>query len=157
MINIGITKKDRKIICESLSRFLADIFILYIKTHGYHWNVTGVTFKQLHSLFGEQYEELLEAADAVAERMRALDFYAPASFTEYLKTTTLDEERGVPEAHKMVRQLCADHESMVRRANEVCAVAESLGDNATADLMIERMRKHSHHAWMLRSHTVGSL
>jgi starvation-inducible DNA-binding protein len=156
LIDIGIPKKERKLVADDLSRFLADTFILALKAHNYHWNVTGPYFKVLHELFKEVYTELIEAGDMVAERVRALGFYAPGSYHVFTQLTVVEEERNVPPALDMVRQLVQDNELLVRRAGEVCNIAESVGDPATADIMIRRIQVHSHYAWLLRSHLESS-
>lgn len=152
LMDIGIQKKERKLITGGLSRFLADTFILCLKTQNYHWNVTGSSFKALHTLFEELYVDLFSAGDMIAERIRALDFYVPGSYSEFSHLTAIEEERAVPEAADMIHQLTLDNELMIRRASEVCSMAESLNDPVTVDLMVQRMKAHSHSAWLLRSH-----
>lgn len=156
LVDIGLQKKERKLISDALARFLADTMGLYAKTHGYHWNVTGPSFKMLHDLFHEQYNELLEAADEIAERIRALGFYSPASFHEFIQLMSLEEEKGIPEAMDMIRQLLMDHELMVRRGKEIFHISETAHDPVTSDLMVQRMEKHAHQAWILRSHLEGA-
>ncbi|MEI8295385.1 MAG: Dps family protein [Alphaproteobacteria bacterium] len=155
LVDIGIPKKERKLVADDLSRLLADTFILALKTHNYHWNVTGPYFKVLHNLFEEVYTELIEAGDEIAERVRALGFYAPGSYHVFAQLAVVEEERNVPPAMDMVRQLVKDNELMVRRAGEVGSIAGSVGDLATVDAMIRRQHVHSHCAWMLRSHLEG--
>lgn len=152
IMDIGIQKKDRKLVSDALSRVLADTNILFLKARNYHWNVTGPLFSNLHTLFETIYENLNEGADDIAERIRALGFYSPGSYKEFITVSAIKEEMGSPEALDMVRQLTLDHELLIRRTTEVMEVAHSVKDEGTADLMVERIRLLSKHAWMLRSH-----
>lgn len=152
IMDIGLMKKDRKVVTDALSRVLADSFTLSLKTLNYHWNVQGPYFSQLHKLFQELYEELIGAVDGVAERIRSLGFHAPANYSDYMRLTVIKEESGHPEAFDMVRQLVLDNEYLVRRCHEVLSVAQSVGDEGTIDLMVDRIKVHSKNAWMLRSH-----
>jgi starvation-inducible DNA-binding protein len=150
-INIGIEEQDRREIAAGLSRLLADTFTLYLKTHNFHWNVTGPMFRTLHVMFEEQYNELWVANDLIAERIRALGLYAPATYKEFGKLTSIAEEDGVPAAMHMVRLLVEGHETAARTARAVITTAESAGDAPTADLLTERLQVHEKTAWMLRS------
>ncbi|MFC7333367.1 Dps family protein [Rhodocista pekingensis] len=150
-IDIGIPEADRKEIADGLSALLADTFSLYLKTHGFHWNVTGPMFNTLHTMFMTQYTELWNALDDIAERIRSLGFPAPASSTRYAALTSVTEETGVPEAMEMVRQLVAGHEAVARTARRVFPAAEKGGDESTADLLTQRLQIHEKTAWMLRS------
>ncbi len=150
-IEIGIGNKDRKEIANGLSRLLADTFTLYLKTHNFHWNVTGPMFQTLHLMFETQYNELWTAGDLIAERIRALGYPAPASYSEYAQLTAIKEDRGVPEAKKMVKLLLDGHETVARTARSVFPIAEKANDQPTADLLTERMQVHEKTAWMLRS------
>jgi starvation-inducible DNA-binding protein len=150
-INTGIPETARKEIAEGLSLLLADTYTLYLKTHGYHWNVTGPMFRSLHLMFEEEYVELRDAVDQIAERIRALGYFAPGSYSEFAKLTTISEEEGTPEALDMVRRLVAGHEAVIRTAREVVKMAEAGGDVATADLATERLQVHEKTAWMLRA------
>jgi starvation-inducible DNA-binding protein len=150
-INIGIEEGDRKQIAEGLSRLLADTFTLYLKTHNFHWNVTGPMFRTLHIMFEEQYNELWTASDALAERIRALGVYAPATYKEFTRLTSIKEEDGIPAATDMIRQLVEGHETAARTARTVFETAENASDAPTADLLTERMQVHEKTAWMLRS------
>jgi starvation-inducible DNA-binding protein len=152
IMDIGVLKKDRKVVADALSRVLADNFTLYLKTLNYHWNVVGPHFSQLHNLFHELYEGLAGASDEIAERIRALGFLAPGNYSEFIRLSGIKEETGSPEAFDMVRQLVLDNEYLIRRCEEVRAVAESVGDFITADLMVSRGKFHAKNAWMLRSH-----
>lgn len=151
-VNIGIAKEERKRISEALSRLLADSYLLYLKTQNYHWNVTGELFHPLHELFEEQYSELAEAVDQIAERIRALGYKAPGSFREFQGLSTIDEDLEKPPSREMVRQLAADNEKVLRTAREGLQPANASEDEATVDLITQRLHVHSKNAWMLRSH-----
>ena len=150
-INIGISVKDRKAIAKGLSRLLADSYTLYLKTHNYHWNVTGPMFNTLHLMFEQQYTELALAVDAIAERIRALGVYAPGSYQAFAALTEIKEETDVPHANEMIRQLVIGQETVVRTARKVFKIADKAGDEPTADLLTQRMQIHEKNAWMLRS------
>lgn len=150
-INIGIPENDRKEIADGLSRLLADTYTLYLKTHNFHWNVTGPMFRTLHLMFEEQYNELATAVDAIAERIRSLGFPAPASYKQFMKLTSIQEEDQVPAAQEMIRLLVAGHETVARTARSIFPASERGGDEATADLLTERLQVHEKTAWMLRS------
>lgn len=150
-INIGINEADRKEITEGLSKVLADSYTLYLKTHGFHWNVTGPMFQTLHIMFEQQYTELAAAVDQIAERIRALGFPAPASYAQFSKLTEIEEEVNVPSAEEMIRALVEGHETVARAGREVFPAVERAQDEATADLLTERMGVHEKTAWMLRS------
>ncbi|AIK96141.1 Dps family protein [Candidatus Odyssella acanthamoebae] len=152
IIDIGIDKKGRKVVVDAALRVLADTFILSLKTRNYHWNITGIHFKYLHEFFQEIYESLDAAGDEIAERIRALGFYCPASYTEFMAISAIKEEKGSLESMDMVRRLVLDIELLIRRTNEVKTVALSVDDDATADLMIGRLQELGKFAWMLRSH-----
>lgn len=150
-IDIGIAETDRKDITDALSRMLADSYILYLKTHNFHWNVTGPMFQTLHTMFMTQYTELWNALDLIAERIRALGFPAPGSYRRYAELSSIKEEDGVPSAQDMIRQLVAGQESVARTARAAFRVAEAANDQPTADLLTQRMEIHEKNAWMLRS------
>ena len=150
-IDIGIAEADRKAIAEGLNRVLADTFALYLKTHSFHWNVTGPMFNTLHAMFMTQYTELWNALDEVAERIRALGYPAPGSFSQFTKLATIAEEQGVPKAQEMIRQLVEGHEAVARTARQVFPTAEQANDQPTADLLTQRLQIHEKTAWMLRS------
>lgn len=153
IMDIGLQKKDRKIITDALGRVLADTFTLYAKTHSFHWNVTGPNFYSLHHFFEELYKDLIEGGDAIAERIRILGYWAPSSFSEFSGLSAVKEEtHHIYDASDMLRQLVLDNELMVRRLKEVCDIAESNNDCVTVSLITERMEVHSKAAWMLRSH-----
>lgn len=151
-MDIGIGGQDRAKVANALAGVLADTYTLYLKTHNFHWNVTGPDFGQLHTLFETQYGELAAAVDEVAERIRALGVPAPGSYQQFAALTKVKEETGVPKAAEMIRQLAADNELVSRRAEEVRAVAAEAGDEASVDLMIQRIQTHQKTAWMLRAH-----
>ncbi len=150
-IQIGIDAEGRRALADGLSHLLADTYTLYVKTHNFHWNVTGRMFQTLHSMFETQYKALAESVDEIAERIRALGHPAPGSFSQFAELTSIEEERGVPAAEEMVRQLVRGHEAAVRTARSVFASAESANDQVTVDLLTERMQQHEKFAWMLRS------
>ncbi|MGR3274218.1 Dps family protein [Acaryochloris marina NIES-2412] len=150
-INIGISEKDRQQIAEGLSRLLADTYTLYLKTHNFHWNVTGPMFQTLHLMFEAQYNELSLAVDSVAERIRTLGFPAPGTYKEYSQLTSIDEAEGVPAAEDMIKELVAGQEAVVRTARSVFPLADAANDEPTADLLTQRMQIHEKTAWMLRS------
>ncbi len=150
-IDIGIDTADREAIAAGLSRLLADSYTLYLKTHNFHWNVTGPMFNTLHLMFETQYTELAAAVDEIAERIRALGHPAPGSYAAYAKLTSINEEEAVPAAETMIAQLVAGQETVARTAREVFPTAEKAGDEPTADLLTQRMQIHEKNAWMLRS------
>lgn len=150
-INIGIPESDRKAISEGLSRLLADTYSLYLKTHNYHWNVEGPMFQTLHTLFETQYTELATAVDEIAERVRALGFYAPGSYTQFAQLANVKDEIGNPSAREMIAKLVEDNETVVRTAREVFPAADKGSDEASADLLTQRIQLHEKTAWMLRS------
>ena len=150
-IEIGIPVEDLQKITDGLSRLLADSYTLYLKTHNYHWNVTGPLFNTLHTMFETQYTELATAVDEIAERIRALGHPAPGSYRAFGKLTSIEEEDSVPSAEEMIRQLVIGQETVVRTAREVFPLAEKANDEPTADLLTQRMQIHEKNAWMLRS------
>jgi len=150
-IDIGITEKDRAAIAGGLGRLLADSYSLYLQTHNFHWNVTGPMFQTLHVMFEAQYTELSLAVDLVAERIRALGFPAPATYSEFARLTSIKEVAGVPKADEMIRLLVDGQETVVRTARTIFPLAESASDEATADLLTQRIQLHEKTAWMLRS------
>lgn len=150
-IDIGIPEKDRLAIADGLSRLLADTYTLYLKTHNFHWNVTGPMFNTLHLMFETQYTELATAVDEIAERIRALGVAAPGSYAQFSDRTSIEEETGVPPAEDMIAQLVKDQETVARTARSVFPVADAAGDEPTADLLTQRMQIHEKTAWMLRS------
>ena len=150
-IDIGIQENDRKAIAEGLSRLLADTYTLYLKTHNFHWNVTGPMFQTLHLMFETQYNELWLANDLIAERIRSLGFPAPGTYAEYVKLASIKETMGQPKAEAMVKLLVEGNEAVVRTARSIFPVVDKAHDEPTADLLTQRMQIHEKNAWMLRS------
>lgn len=150
-IDIGIEEKDRKEIAGGLSHMLADSYTLYLKTHNFHWNVTGPMFQTLHLMFETQYTELALAVDAIAERIRALGFPAPGTYAEFQELASIKEDLGVPSAEKMIDLLIQGQEAVVRTARAVFPIADRVNDEPTTDLLTQRMQVHEKTAWMLRS------
>lgn len=149
--NIGLSKKQRKQIADGLSHLLADTYTLYLKTHNFHWNVTGPMFNSLHLMFETQYTELALAVDLVAERIRALDMPAPGSYSQFAKLSSIKEETGVPDWKEMVKQLVEGQEAVVRTARKLFPLVDAAHDEPTADLLTQRMQLHEKNAWMLRA------
>lgn len=150
-MDIGILESDRKRSAEALRKLLASTYALYLKTHGYHWNVEGPHFQQLHDQFMTQYTELWTAVDEIAERVRALGEYAPVSYSDMAKLAIVDEETSVPDWKQMVTNLATGHESLARLSREVLHIADDVGDDATADVVSPRVTIHEKTAWMLRA------
>ncbi len=150
-IDIGIAEGDRQAIADGLSRLLADTYTLYLKTHNFHWNVTGPMFQTLHLMFEAQYTELAMAVDQIAERIRSLGFPAPGTYREYAELSSIPESPGVPAAEDMIRQLVAGQEAVVRTARSIFPLVEKVNDEPSADLLTQRMQVHEKTAWMLRS------
>ena len=150
-IDIGIPQDDRKAIAAGLSRVLADSYTLYLKTHNFHWNVTGPMFNSLHLMFEGQYTELATAVDEIAERIRALGETAPGTYSAFAKLSQIEEEEGVPPAKEMIEQLVRGHETVAKTARSVFPLADKGGDEPTADLLTQRLQIHEKTAWMLRS------
>lgn len=150
-MDIGIKEQDRKNVAQGLSHLLADTYTLYLKTHYFHWNVTGPMFNTLHLMFEGQYTELALAVDLVAERIRALDVYAPGTYRDFAKLTTIKETESVPKAQDMIKQLVEGHEAVCRTARSIFAAADEAVDEATKDLLTQRLQLHEKTGWMLRS------
>ncbi len=150
-INIGISQADREKSAKAVSRLLADTYTLYLKTHGYHWNVEGPHFQQLHIQFMEQYTEMWTAVDDLAERIRALGQYAPGSYAAISRISEIKEEDGQPDWKQMVQNLARGHEQVAKTAREVLRIAEEAGDDATSDIVAPRVTLHEKTAWMLRA------
>jgi starvation-inducible DNA-binding protein len=150
-IDIGINSNDREAIADGLSKLLADTYTLYLKTHNFHWNVTGPMFQTLHLMFETQYTELADAVDVIAERIRALGFPAPGTYKQYAELSSIKEDEGVPEAKEMIRLLVEGQEAVIKCARSLFPVAERVNDEATADLLTQRIQLHEKTAWMLRS------
>ncbi|HYL90394.1 MAG TPA: Dps family protein [Burkholderiales bacterium] len=150
-IDIGIKEADRAKIAQGLARLLADTYTLYLKTHNFHWNVTGPMFQTLHLMFETQYNELALAVDLIAERIRALGHPAPGTYGAFSKLTSIREPKGVPAAEDMIRELVAGQEAVVKTARSVFPLVDKVNDEPSADLLTQRMQVHERTAWMLRS------
>jgi starvation-inducible DNA-binding protein len=150
-IDIGISEKGREEISKGLSHFLADTYTLYLKTHNYHWNVTGPMFQTLHTMFEGQYTEMADAVDQIAERIRALGMKAPGSYQEFSKLTSIKESTGDLNANQMIADLVTSHEQVIRTARGIFAVVNECDDQPTNDLLTQRLQIHEKTAWMLRS------
>jgi len=150
-IDIGISESDRKEIAHGLSKLLADSYTLYLKTHNFHWNVTGPMFQTLHLMFEAQYTELATAVDLIAERIRALGYPAPGSYAEFAKLSSIPEAEGIPHAKQMIQQLVEGQEAVIKTARSILPAVDRANDEATTDLLTQRMQLHEKTAWMLRS------
>lgn len=150
-IDIGMKEQDRAEIAQGLGKLLADSYTLYLKTHNFHWNVTGPMFQTLHLMFEAQYNELALAVDLIAERIRALGFPAPGTYSEFMRLSSIRETTGVPKAEEMIRLLVEGQESVVRTARSLFPLVDKVTDEATADLLTQRIQLHEKSAWMLRS------
>lgn len=151
-VNIGISEGDRAAIANGLSRLLADTYTLYLTTHNFHWNVTGPMFNTLHQMFMEQYTELWNAVDPIAERIRALGHWAPGSYGQFAALAAIaDAPKTPPKALEMVRTLQQGHETVARTAREIFPLVSEADDQPTADLLTQRLDVHEKTAWMLRS------
>ena len=150
-IDIGMKEQDRAEIAQGLGKLLADSYTLYLKTHNFHWNVTGPMFQTLHLMFETQYNELALAVDLIAERIRALGFPAPGTYSEFTRLSSIRETTGVPKADEMIRLLVEGQESVVRTARSLFPLVDKVSDEATADLLTQRIQLHEKSAWMLRS------
>jgi starvation-inducible DNA-binding protein len=150
-IDIGIPEASRKTIAEGLCHCLADSYTLYLKTHNFHWNVTGPMFQTLHVMFESQYTELALAIDQIAERIRALGVFAPGSYAAFSELSSIQIDKGVPAAKDMIQELVAGHEAVAKTLRKVFPAAEAGHDEVTADLLTQRLQVHEKTAWMLRS------
>jgi len=151
-INIGISDEDRAAISQGLSRLLADTYTLYLTTHNFHWNVTGPMFNSLHAMFMQQYTELWNAVDPIAERIRSLGHPAPGSYAQLSELTSLPDAPSLPPAAlEMVRILVQGHEAVARTARSLFPLADEASDEPTADLLTQRLTVHEQAAWMLRA------
>src|SRR5690606_16938338 len=150
-IDIGINEQDREKLAKALSALLADSYTLYLKTHFFHWNVTGPMFQTLHLMFETQYNELALAVDLIAERIRSLGHPAPGSYVAFARLSSVTEAEEVPKATDMIKQLVEGHETVVRTARSLMPIADQAHDESTADLVTQRLQLHEKTAWMLRS------
>lgn len=149
--NIGIKESDTKEIANGLSHLLADTYTLYLKTHNYHWNVTGSMFQTLHTMFEEHYTLMAVAVDDIAERIRIIGHHAPGSYKAFAKMTSIQEEDSVPPAREMIQNLLTGHETVVKTAKSIIPKLEGANDEATQALLGDRINFHEKTAWMLRS------
>lgn len=147
----GVSREDRSILAERLSEAVADSYVLYVKTQGFHWNVVGPLFYSLHKLTEAQYEDLAEAIDDIAERIRAIGFTAPGSFAQFHRATSIVEETGSITAEEMIKQLADDNETCSRNLRKAVVAAEEAEDVKTADLLTDRIGQHEENTWMLRA------
>lgn len=150
-IDIGISEKNREEIAKGLSRLLADTYTLYLKTHNFHWNVTGPMFQTLHTMFEGQYNELATAVDEIAERIRALGFKAPGTYREFAQLASIKDPEDNLNAQAMIAELVSGHEAVARTARSVFPIVDESNDEPSADLLTQRMNSHEKAAWMLRS------
>lgn len=150
-IDIGISEKHRKQVVQGLSSLLADTYTLYLKTHSFHWNVEGPMFQTLHVMFMGQYTEMWNALDIIAERIRSLGHYAPGTYAEFSKLSSIKESKAVPKAEQMIKELIEGHESVIRTIREMFPTAEQAKDQTTMDVLTQRLDIHEKTAWMLRS------
>jgi starvation-inducible DNA-binding protein len=150
-IDVGIKESDRTAIASGLSKFLADTYTLYLKTHNFHWNVTGPMFQTLHLMFMTHYNELWLATDLIAERIRSLGVIAPGTYKEFSSLSSIKEEKGSIDSDTMIRSLVDGHQAVIRTARSIFPMADKAGDQVTMDLLTQRMQIHEKTAWMLRS------
>lgn len=148
---LGFKSNSQKEMSQGLSTLLADSYMLYIKTHNFHWNVEGPMFNTLHLMFMDQYTELWNALDLIAERIRALGEYAPGSYKQFAALTSIKESEKVPKATKMIEELLAGHEIVIQTARKLFPLAEDEHDEVSCDLLTQRLQIHEKTAWMLRS------
>lgn len=154
--NVALTEQAKKECAEALSRVLADTYFLYLKTHNYHWNVEGPRFRSLHEMFEEQYRDLWDSIDDIAERIRALGQYAPGTYSKFKALAAVEETEEIPAADNMLRELVGDNETISRTVRSALAVAQEVGDEATAGLLGERLLYHEKQLWMMESTLSGS-
>ncbi|QSX34538.1 DNA starvation/stationary phase protection protein [Shewanella avicenniae] len=150
-INIGIDQANRQEIAAGLNKVLADTYSLYLKTHSFHWNVTGPMFNSLHQMFEDQYTELAGAVDVIAERVRALGERALGSYSAFAAVTGIKEDTGVTDANQMIQELLEGQEVIIRNARNLYPLVNQANDEATADLLTQRIQLHEKTAWMLRA------
>ena len=153
--DLGLKPKALAKVAQGLAGVMADTYLLYLKTQNFHWNVTGPMFGELHALFEQQYGNLAMAADELAERIRAIGEFAPASFPQFRKLSKISDEEHVLAAEQMIEMAAADNEHVVRRMREVYEITDDAGDVETGDILIRRMQYHAKQAWMLRSYLQG--
>jgi starvation-inducible DNA-binding protein len=156
-ININLDQSVRQQIAQSLGLILADTYVLYMKTQNFHWNIVDARFYSLHKFLENQYEELAEAIDEIAERIRMLGERTPATLKQFLDMTSIEESMGDLGGDEMLAKLLNNHETLIKQIRERIQHISKLGDEGTVDLLIQRLRSHEKTAWMLRSHLNGSL
>lgn len=150
-MDIGISETDRKEVAHGLSKLLADTYTLYLKTHNFHWNVEGPMFQTLHVMFMTQYTEMWNALDVIAERIRALGHYAPGSYSDFIRLSSIKESKTVPKAQKMIEEAVQGHEAVIKTTRSIFEAAEKAKDQTTMDVLTQRLDIHEKTAWMLRS------
>ena len=150
-MEIGISELNRKAVADGLSKLLADTYTLYLKTHNFHWNVEGPMFQTLHLMFMGQYTEMWNALDLIAERIRALGHYAPGTYSEFIRLSSIKESKAIPKATKMIEELIHGHEAVIKTARSIFDSAEKAKDQTTMDVLTRRLDIHEKTAWMLRS------
>lgn len=150
-MDIGISEINRKAVAGGLSKLLADTYTLYLKTHNFHWNVEGPMFQTLHLMFMGQYTEMWNALDIIAERIRALGHYAPGTYSEFIRLSSISESKAIPKANKMIEELIQGHEAVIKTARSIFDSAENAKDQTTMDVLTQRLDVHEKTAWMLRS------
>ncbi len=149
---ISLDQNASEQMAQGLSQILADTYVTYLKTQNFHWNVIDARFHSLHEMFEEQYEELAESVDEIAERIRMLKFKALGSMRQFLEIATIDEAEGELSGNDMIHELCHARETLIHHCRQKIEQASKIGDEGTADLLIQELRKHEKAAWMLRSH-----
>lgn len=155
MSNIEMTKTAKKACAGALSKVLADTYVLYLKTHNYHWNVEGPRFRSFHEIFEEQYRDLWESIDEIAERIRALGHYAPGTYAKLKALATVKDNEKIPGAEDMLRELIADNETVVKTIRSALPTTEDAGDEVSAGLLVDRLTVHEKQLWMMRSMLAG--
>lgn len=153
-IHTGLTKAERSEVVQELSKVLADSFAIYLKTHGYHWNVRGAEFFSYHSLLEQQYREIWDALDEIAERIRALGEFAPQAHSTFANLTAIKDGDPDKDAPAMLTELMKDHETVIATCRAALKAADDDGDDVSVDLLTQRLAAHEKAAWMLRS-TLG--
>lgn len=151
VLNVGLEREDRRKLADHLGECLADTYMLYVKTQSFHWNVVGPMFYGLHKLTEAQYEDMADAIDEIAERIRAIGFIAPGSFSQFVGMSHVEEETGAPSAEVMIKQLADGNEVCARRLRQAASEAEAVEDIRTADMLTARVGQHEENVWMLKA------
>lgn len=149
--NIEMTDEAKKVCVDALSKILADTYVLYLKTHNYHWNVEGPKFRSLHEMFEEQYRDLWDSIDDIAERIRALGHYAPGTYAKFQALSTVKDNEDIPVADNMLKELIADNETVTRTIRSALPTVQEAGDEASAGLLTDRLTTHEKQLWMMKS------